>query len=115
MNCGHPFNGQDKFYPDCGQANKGDEITFKNFIHEVFNFDAKFWTTIIPLLTNPGKVSRDYADGKRQRYTNPFRFYLTVSIVCFLLIGLYNTREKYESLAQESKSEIIDIIEGETS
>lgn len=35
--------------------------------------------------------------------------------MCFLLIGLYNTKEKYESLAQESKSEIIDIIEGETS
>ena len=33
----------------------------------------------------------------------------------FLLIGLYNIKEKYESLAQESKSEIIDIIEGETS
>ena len=35
--------------------------------------------------------------------------------MCFLLIGLYNTKEKYKSLAQESKSEIIDIIEGETS
>lgn len=31
------------------------------------------------------------------------------------MIGLYNTKEKYESLAQESKSEIIDTIEGETS
>ena len=35
--------------------------------------------------------------------------------MCFLLIGLYNTKEKYESLAQESKSEIIDIREGKTS
>ncbi|WP_420793206.1 DUF3667 domain-containing protein [Polaribacter ponticola] len=58
-------------------------------MHEVFNglfnFDAKFWNTIIPLLINPGKVSRDYIDGKRQRYTNPFRFYLTVSIIFFYL------------------------------
>ena len=35
--------------------------------------------------------------------------------MCFLLIGLYNTKEKYKSLAQESKSEIIDIREGKTS
>ncbi|TXD65403.1 DUF3667 domain-containing protein [Polaribacter glomeratus] len=119
LNCGHPFNGQEKFCPDCGQANKGNEITFKSFIHEVFNglfnFDAKFWTTIIPLLINPGKVSRDYVAGKRQRYTNPFRFYLTVSILFFLLIGLYNTKVKYESLAQESKTEIVDLIKEETS
>ena len=81
----------------------------------VFNFDAQFWTTIIPLLLKPGKVSKDYVAGKRQRYTNPFRFYLTVSIVFFLLVGLYNTKEKYQSLAKENTSEIIDEIKDKTS
>lgn len=54
----------------------------------VFNFDAKFWKTLIPLLTNPGKVSKDYKEGKRSRYSNPFRFYITVSIISFLILGL---------------------------
>ena len=117
LNCGHPFSGQEKFCPDCGQANKGNRITFRNFIHEVFNglfnFDAKFWNTIIPLLINPGKVSRDYIDGKRQRYTNPFRFYLTVSIIFFLLVGLSTTISKYEELTNESKDDIVDVIKNE--
>ncbi|TXD50443.1 DUF3667 domain-containing protein [Polaribacter sp. IC066] len=114
LNCGHPFNGQEKFCPDCGQANKGNKITFKSFVHEVFNglfsFEAKFWNTIVPLLVNPGKVSRDYIDGKRQRYSNPFRFYLTVSILFFLIIGFTKTKEKYQNLAKESKADISDII-----
>ncbi|MBG7610974.1 DUF3667 domain-containing protein [Polaribacter sp. BAL334] len=108
MNCGHPFSGHENFCPECGQENKGSKITFKSFVHELFNgffnFDAKFWRTLIPLLIKPGKVSRDYIEGKRQRYTNPFRFYLAVSIIFFLLVGLSITKKKYESFAKESKT-----------
>jgi hypothetical protein len=57
----------------------------------------------VPLLTQPGKVSKDYIEGKRQRYSNPFRFYLMVSIVFFLLIGLSESIDKYEALSKESK------------
>ncbi|QTE24525.1 DUF3667 domain-containing protein [Polaribacter cellanae] len=119
LNCGYPFNGQEKFCPDCGQANKGNNITFKNFIHEVFNglfnFDAKFWNTFIPLLINPGSVSRNYIEGKRQRYSNPFRFYLTVSIIFFLIVGIFNTKEKYKSLVKENKADIAEAIKKENS
>ena len=102
FNCGHPFSGHEKFCPECGQANKNKRITFGNFLHEVFNgfisWDSKFWTTFIPLLTKPGKVSRDYIDGKRQRYANPFRFYLSVSVVFFLVLGATESYEKLKEL-----------------
>jgi hypothetical protein len=102
LNCGHPFFGREKFCVDCGQANKGNKITFGNFIHELFNgffsFDAKFWRTLIPLLTSPGKVSQEYVAGKRNRYSNPFRFYLTVSIFFFLILGLSKSIDTYNSL-----------------
>ena len=75
----------------------------------LFNFDAKFWNTIIPLLISPGKVSRDYIDGKRQRYTNPFRFYLTVSIIFFLLVGLYKSIQKFEALTEDNTKAITQI------
>ncbi|MFT5761246.1 MAG: hypothetical protein ACI8WA_000356 [Polaribacter sp.] len=102
FNCGHPFSGQEKFCPGCGQANKDKRITFSNFLHEVFNgfisWDSKFWTTIIPLLTKPGKVSRDYIDGKRMRYANPFRFYLSVSVLFFLILGATESYEAFKEL-----------------
>ena len=102
FNCGHPFSGQEKFCPECGQKNKNPKITFGSFLHEVFNgfisWDSKFWTTFIPLLTKPGKVSRDYIDGKRIRYANPFRFYLTISVLFFLIIGITESYEKFNDL-----------------
>ncbi|WP_299666290.1 DUF3667 domain-containing protein [uncultured Polaribacter sp.] len=73
-----------------------------------FSFDAKFWRTIIPLLTSPGKVSIDYVEGKRSRYSNPFRFYLTVSIFFFLLVGLSISKNKFDELTSESKADIVE-------
>ncbi|MFY0602846.1 MAG: DUF3667 domain-containing protein [Flavobacteriaceae bacterium] len=101
-NCGHPFSGHEKFCPDCGQKNKRKKITFKSFLAEVFNgfisWDAKFWKTLIPLLTKPGKVSRDFIDGKRARYSNPFQFYLTVSIVFFLILGIVDKYHEFSDV-----------------
>lgn len=95
--------GTEKFCPNCGQANKGNHISFKSFISDIFdgllNFDAKFWRTIIPLLIKPGKVTKDYIEGKRQRYSNPFRFYLTVSVIFFLILGINNGVEKFKKFS----------------
>jgi hypothetical protein len=115
LNCGCPFNGQEKFCPDCGQKNKGNSITFKSFIHEVFNglfsLDGKFWNTLIPLLAKPGVISRNYIDGKRQRYSNPFRFYLSFSILFFLIVGFSINKNKFEKLAEKSKDDIIEVTQ----
>ena len=51
------------------------------------------------MLTNPGKVSKDFVSGKRQRYSNPFQFYLTVSILFFLIVGLTNTYQEFREFS----------------
>ncbi len=75
-------------------------------MREIFNgfisWDSKFWTTLIPLLTKPGKVSKDFINGKRTRYTNPFQFYLTASVIFFLILGLSKSIEKFQSLQNGS-------------
>ncbi|WP_299617692.1 DUF3667 domain-containing protein [uncultured Tenacibaculum sp.] len=112
LNCGFQFRGDEIFCPNCGQKNKGKRITFKSFVREVFagffSWDAKFWKTLLPLLFKPGKVSKDYINGKRSTYSNPFRFYLTTSVLFFLLIGLNNTIKEYRVLSStETKEESI--------
>lgn len=77
----------------------------------IFNFDAKFWKTLIPLLTNPGKVSKDYKEGKRSRYSNPFRFYITVSIISFLILGLKINYKKYQALVKADVKKELSINE----
>ena len=51
------------------------------------------------MLTNPGKVSKDFVSGKRQRYSNPFQFYLTVSILFFLIVGLTHTYQEFREFS----------------
>ncbi|CAM1370111.1 conserved membrane protein of unknown function [Tenacibaculum soleae] len=107
LNCGYPFTKDEKFCPECGQKNKGKKITLGSFIRDVFagffSWDAKFWRTIIPLLINPGKVSTDYIEGKRNRYSNPFRFYLTVSLIFFLIIGITQSYDSFKELQNGKK------------
>lgn len=97
------LTGDENFCPNCGQENKSNKITFGSFLHEIFagftSWDAKFWRTIIPLITKPGRVSKDYIQGKRARYTNPFRFYLTTSIIFFLLIGINDTYNRFKKMS----------------
>lgn len=54
-------------------------------------------------MIKPGKVSRDFIEGKRNRYSNPFQFYLTVSVIFFLLIGLTESYEKFQSFRTGKK------------
>ncbi len=79
---------------------------FNGFI----SFDAKFWKTIFPLLTKPGKVSRDFIDGKRARYSNPFQFYLTVSIIFFLILGLVDRYQEFSDFNNGKKQNDFAIV-----
>lgn len=107
LNCGHSFAEHDIFCSQCGQKNRDSKIKFRDFINEVFkgftSWDTKFWTTLFPLLSKPGKVSKDYIEGKRARYTNPFRFYLTTSILFFLLAGIGQKVDDYKQFASGNK------------
>jgi len=108
LNCGQPLLGTENFCSYCGQKNTTRKLTFNNFISNIFSgftsYDSRFWKTFIPLLTKPGKVSKDYIEGKRSRFVNPFQLYLNVSIIFFLLLGI-------TTKIDENKSPINNIIE----
>ncbi len=90
-NCHLPLEKSDQYCPNCGQLNSTKKLTFDDFFNEffsgVFAYDSRFQRTLRVLLFNPGKISRDYIQGKRIRYANPFRFYLSASIIFFLLFN----------------------------
>lgn len=94
LNCGQPLIGNENFCSYCGQKNSTKELSFDRFLNNLFSgffsFDSRFWRTFIPLLTKPGKVSKEFIEGKRVRFVNPFQLYLNVSIIFFLLLGISN-------------------------
>ena len=108
LNCGHPFFRNERYCPECGQENKGQQLSFNNFIYEIFNgffsWDSKFWKTFIPLILKPGKVTLDYAKGKRATYTNPFRFYLIISIIFFLIINVLFNIARLTTITPEANT-----------
>ncbi len=108
LNCNYTFSGDEVYCPNCGQKNKGRKIAFKSFIREIFagffSWDAKFWRTLFPLLFKPGKISKDYIEGKRVRYTNPFRFYITSSILFFLALGINSKLNTLKDLSKKQNN-----------
>ncbi len=93
LNCNVPLDIIDRYCHNCGQINTTKKISLNDFFAEffasIFSYDSRLRHTINSLLFNPGKISKEYIEGKRVKYANPFRFYLSVSIIFFIIYGLF--------------------------
>ena len=89
-NCGTPLHGQ--YCWQCGQRSRVRLITLWELLREavgdLFELDSRLWRSLIPLLFRPGLLTSDYLAGRRARYMPPFRMYLVLSIIFFLVWGL---------------------------
>lgn len=87
LNCGTTVIG--RYCHNCGQENVEVKESAWHFIVHFFNdithFDGKFFTTLKILLFKPGFLSREYMNGRREKYLNPIRMYLFTSFLFFLV------------------------------
>ncbi|MEG9329082.1 DUF3667 domain-containing protein [Salinimicrobium catena] len=101
LNCYHPLDISDQYCPNCGQLNSTKKLAFDDFFNEffagIFAYDSRLHRTLGALLFKPGKISKDYIEGKRVRYANPYRFYLSASIIFFLVWSIPQDFENIES------------------
>ncbi|WP_117879549.1 DUF3667 domain-containing protein [Aureibaculum luteum] len=118
LNCKQPLSHQDNFCSNCGQVNDLQPLSVKQFFSEFFSgffsFDSRFFRTFIPLVFKPGKVSKSYIEGKRMQYANPFRLYLNVTIVFFLLQSLFSVVDKFSLNEFSSENSNNNIIKDST-
>ena len=93
LNCSIPLDGNENYCPECGQRNNINPLNFKlvldEFVGNFISIDSRIWNTAIPLILKPGKVAYEFVSGKRKQFVNPFRTYLTVSLIFFLIYGLF--------------------------
>jgi Protein of unknown function (DUF3667) len=89
-NCGALL--ADRYCGRCGQDSHAS-LSFGHFMHEavegLFHVDSKFWRTLRILLIRPGLLTEEYLGGKRHSYSPPFRSYLVISIVYFVLASIF--------------------------
>ncbi len=93
-NCGATLTGP--FCSVCGQSE--DDIRrpiwslVQDVLGRVLDWDGKFLFTLRRLYTRPGRVARDYVDGKRASYTPPIRLYVLISLAFFLFVAALDIR-----------------------
>ncbi len=112
-NCGTKFDG--KFCPQCGQSvtdyDKPFTFIIYTFMGDFFAFDTRFFHTISALLFKPGFLSKEYIEGRRVKYAPPFRSFIFVSFILFLLLQVYSNRglnKMLETSLNDEKGMILD-------
>jgi hypothetical protein len=95
LNCGTHMRGQ--YCGHCGQRSRSRLISLWELISDafgdLFELDSRLWQTVVPLLTRPGRLTRDYLKGRRARFMPPFRMYLVMSVI-FFVVAFFDPREE---------------------
>lgn len=91
LNCGAVLLG-----PHCHRCGQQAHVHrtlsafFHDLLHGVLHFEGKIWRTLPMLLWQPGRLTREYIDGRRARYVSPvalFLFVIFLSFAVFQLLG----------------------------
>ncbi len=90
-NCQTILQGDAKFCRQCGQSATSLNRPFldvaKEMTHELLDIDGKLWLSLKALITKPGKLTHEFNQGKRVKYTPPLRLYLAISILFFIIFS----------------------------
>jgi len=74
----------------CSQETTLHPPSTREFMHEFIGhyvaLEGKLWQTLWLLLLKPGRLTIEYIQGRRVRYVQPLRLYLTFSLVFFALV-----------------------------
>ncbi|MFY8210233.1 MAG: DUF3667 domain-containing protein, partial [Caulobacter sp.] len=85
--CGHAVSGN--FCANCGQPTHVHRTLLhlgEELLHGVMHFDGRVWRTVPLLVTNPGRLTREWVAGKRARYVSPLGLFLfTIFLMFFVL------------------------------
>jgi hypothetical protein len=89
-NCNALLSG--RYCSCCGQRADTQAHSLGHFLGEATELlthaDSRVWATLWPLLAQPGFLTREYFSGRRARYLQPFRLYLIMSVLFFVLSAL---------------------------
>jgi hypothetical protein len=97
LNCGTVLTG--RYCANCSQAADVHVPSTRELMHEalegITHSDSRLWRTLKLLWFKPGKLTQEFVAGRRAAYLPPFRLYLILSIIFFLIASLSNTHAKF--------------------
>jgi hypothetical protein len=94
-NCGAeipPVTPPARYCVQCGQETALHPPHLGEFLHEFIGhyiaIEGALWKTLGLLVLKPGRLTREYFEGRRRRYVLPLRLYLTASFLFFVVLKL---------------------------
>ncbi len=79
------------FCAQCGQNDRNYRRTLPpllwDLVRETFEVDSRLLRTLKLLLFKPGELSEEFSRNRRASYVSPFRLYLFINLLFFLLLS----------------------------
>jgi hypothetical protein len=116
-NCSTEIEGQ--FCHFCGQRYHDHKESFGElayeFVSDFLHFDSRFFRTVLPLIFQPGKLTKNYNEGRQRSQFHPIRLYLFSSFIYFFLFFYFNNvGESFEKVdGQNPAAFILDSVKSE--
>jgi hypothetical protein len=116
LNCGTPLIGS--HCHACGQASHVHKTLgafFHDLLHGVFHFEGKIWRTLPLLIARPGKLTREYIDGRRASYVSPIALFLFCVFLLFTTINSLgedigaNVNTTVEQALQQERQDLAEL------
>ncbi len=88
LNCALALDGH--YCANCGQSahvHRTLSAFFHDLLHGVLHFEGKIWRTLPVWVWRPGRLTREYIDGKRAKYISPIALFLFVVFVTYALFS----------------------------
>jgi hypothetical protein len=104
LNCGAELTG--RYCANCSQAADVHVPSTRELLHDalegITHSDSRLWRTLNLLWFKPGKLTQEFVAGRRAAYLPPFRLYLVLSVLFFLVASLSPTQVKFVNLDSQT-------------
>ncbi|MBR7800968.1 DUF3667 domain-containing protein [Undibacterium fentianense] len=109
-NCGTGLTGP--YCHSCGQSahiHRSLLHMVEELLHGVFHFDTKAWRTIPALIFKPGKLTKEYIQGKRTSYVSPLALFLFLIFLMFYVFSwtVNDSSKDFMMNTPETRAEIV--------
>jgi len=86
-------NSTEIYCSNCGQKVYSDRFTTQSLFAvflDAFNVEKGFFLTTKMLFVNPGKIIREYLNGRTREYMNPLKYFIIIAGISAILMVWFN-------------------------
>ncbi len=105
LNCGTALVGA--HCHSCGQRahiHRTLSAFFHDLLHGVLHFEGKLWRTLPVWLVHPGRLTREYIDGKRAKYVSPIALFLFVVFLTYAMFSALGGAIQFDGVSDINAS-----------